>query len=133
MKYIPLNCKTHYSVRQAMSKPTDIKTRLDKIELDLCGVADYSIVSGAVKFKDSVPNGIIGTEICDLAGNKTLIYAKNYNGWKQLLKITSVANSKSDTCLDRYLLDALITNDLLVIYLYEENNPKKTGIIKDIS
>lgn len=124
MKYIPLNCKTHYSVRQAMSKPTDIKTRLNKIGLDLCGIADYSIVSGAVKFKDSIPNGIIGTEICDLAGNKTLIYAKNYDGWKQLLKITSVANSKSDTCLDRYILDTLLTDDLLVIYLYEENNPK---------
>ena len=124
-KYIPLNCKTHYSVRQAMSKPKDLKKRIEFIGLKTCGIADYSIVSGAVQFKHAVPNGIIGTEVCDLNGNKTLIYAKNYDGWKRLIKITSFANNTEETCLERHLLDALLTDDLVIIYLYLENNPRE--------
>lgn len=121
--YIPLNCKTHYSVRQAISKPKDVAARLKEAAIDTCGIADYSIVSGAVQFKNIMPSCIIGTELCDLSANNSLVFAKNYKGWQQLMKITSFANNSNNPCISRTDLLKLLNDDVTIVYLYPENNP----------
>lgn len=123
MNYIPLNCKTHYSVRQAISKPKDILQRLKLLNIDTCAITDMNNISGAVQFKNTITNGIIGTEVCDLDGCSYLLYAKNFDGWKKLIKITSTIHNSKDECIDKNLLITLLDSNVAVVYLFPENNP----------
>jgi DNA polymerase-3 subunit alpha len=107
-KYVPLHVHSQYSMMDGISKPHQIAQRCKEIGVPACALTDHGNVFGAVahmkalKKHDIKP--IIGCElyVCDqhasikTAENRKLkhlvVLAKNMQGWKQLIKLISVAN-----------------------------------------
>jgi len=108
MNYIPLHVHSHFSLLDGLSKPEQIAERCKEIGATSCALTDHGNIAGAVKFytamKQSGIKPILGCElyICEYdpkiqeKTNKNLshfiILAKNYNGWKDLIKIVSESN-----------------------------------------
>ena len=106
--YIPLHVHSHYSVLDGLSKPEQIASRCLKIGTTACAITDHGNIAGTVKFHSVMRKNqikpILGCElyICSqdatikTAENKKLshlvVLAKNYKGWKTLIKIISESN-----------------------------------------
>lgn len=106
--YTPLHVHSHFSILDGLSKPEQIAKRCIKTNIGACALTDHGNIAGAVKFHSCMKkNGIkpiLGCElyICDKDAtiksneNKKLshmvVLAKNYAGWKTLIKIISETN-----------------------------------------
>jgi DNA polymerase-3 subunit alpha len=106
--YIPLHVHSHYSVLDGLSKPEQIANRCLKIGAKACAITDHGNIAGTVKFHSVMRKNkikpILGCElyICNHDAtiktneNKKLshlvVLAKNYLGWKTLIKIISESN-----------------------------------------
>lgn len=106
--YTPLHVHSHYSLLDGLSKPKQIVNRCLKIGAKSCALTDHGNISGAVQFHSEMKNAgikpILGCEIyvCNQKANiKTkenydlshfILLAKNYAGWKTLIKIISESN-----------------------------------------
>jgi|TARA_R100000482_G_C5132499_1_gene153140 DNA polymerase-3 subunit alpha len=111
MRYTPLHVHSEYSLLDGLSKCEDIAKRLEVIGSNACALTDHGSVSGAVDFsKQAKSNGMRPLLGCELyvcpdgqATNRTKensklvhqpVIAKNFKGWKDLLKIVSSSNKK---------------------------------------
>ena len=119
---------THYSLLDGLSKPAQIAARCSKIGATACALTDHGSISGAVQFYSHMKKAgikpILGCEIyvCDQdakikskENNKLshfLLLAKNYNGWKTLIKIISTSNN-SDIFYHKPRLDFNTLSTLL--------------------
>jgi DNA polymerase-3 subunit alpha len=97
-----------FSLLDGLSQPQHIADRCKEIGASACALTDHGNIAGAIKFYTAMKsNGIkpiLGCElyICDKdpsikeKDNRSLshflILAKNYNGWKNLIKIVSQSN-----------------------------------------
>lgn len=104
--YFPLHVHTHYSLMDGLSKPSQIVKRCKTANLAGSAMTDHGNIAGAIAFSDAMTKAglkpIIGVEfyVChEPPKNKEnrklthlLILAKNKQGWKQLIKLTSEAN-----------------------------------------
>lgn len=106
--YIPLHCHSMFSLLDGLSKPSQIAERCEEIGATSCAITDHGNIAGAIKFytemrkKNIKP--ILGCEIyiCDKdpsiqeKENKDLshfiVLAKNFEGWKNLIKLVSESN-----------------------------------------
>jgi DNA polymerase III subunit alpha len=129
-KFIPLNCKSHYTIRRALSRPKDLNTKVTSMGYEGFGLADDGVISGCVQFKAVNKNAIIGVELCTDNGDCLLIYAKNKEGWLDLCKITSEANANFSGVLNKPIIikdkiEKILVEckNLVVVYKYLENNP----------
>jgi DNA polymerase-3 subunit alpha len=93
--FIPLKNTTHYSLLRGLSRPDRLAKAAKEYGYNTLGLTDFG-VSGAIEFsaacKDEGIKGILGTKIRvnDPIGNGILtLYAKNKNGWKNLIKMVS--------------------------------------------
>lgn len=110
--YIPLHVHSHYSLLDGLSKPSQIAERCSKIGVKSCAITDHGTISGSVQFYQAVKSKgikpIIGCEIYVSKNDSTiktkenndlshfLLLAKNYDGWKTLIKIVSETNNKDN-------------------------------------
>jgi len=108
MNYIPLHVHSHFSLLDGLSKPEQIAERCKEIGATACALTDHGNIAGAVKFyaamKQSGIKPILGCElyICEQdpkiqeKTNRNLshfiVLAKNYSGWKDLIRIVSESN-----------------------------------------
>jgi DNA polymerase-3 subunit alpha len=133
--YIPLHVHSHYSLLDGLSKPDQIADRCAEIGADTCAITDHGTISGTVKFhsimKKKGIKPILGCElyICDQSpSTKTpenrslahlLVLAKNYQGWKTLIKIVSESNNPDyyyyKPRLDIQTLGSLLDGNLIGI------------------
>ena len=133
--YIPLHVHSHYSLLDGLSKPDQIADRCAEIGVDTCAITDHGTISGTVKFhsimKKKGIKPILGCElyICDQSpSTKTpenrslahlLVLAKNYQGWKTLIKIVSESNNPDyyyyKPRLDIQTLGSLLDGNLIGI------------------
>lgn len=108
MNYIPLHVHSHFSLLDGLSKPEQIAERCLEIGAKSCALTDHGNIAGSVKFYSAMKQAgikpILGCElyICgqdpkiqekenrDLS--HFIVLAKNYNGWKDLIKIISESN-----------------------------------------
>lgn len=106
--YTPLHVHSHYSLLDGLSKPKQIVNRCLKIGAKSCALTDHGNISGAVQFHTEMKKAgikpILGCEIyvcnqkADIKHKENsdlshfLLLAKNYNGWKTLVKIISESN-----------------------------------------
>ena len=109
--YTPLHVHSHYSLLDGLSKPKQIAQRCSKIGAKSCALTDHGNISGAVQFHTSMKEvgikPILGCEIyvCEqdsLLKSKEnsdlshfILLAKNYDGWRTLIKIISESNIPS--------------------------------------
>lgn len=108
MTYSVLHCHSTYSLLDGLSKPSQIADRCKEIGVTTCALTDHGNIAGSVKFYTEMKKAgikpILGCElyICkDDPSIKTkenkdlghfIVLAKNYNGWKQLVKLVSESN-----------------------------------------
>ena len=89
--WIPLNCKTHYSLQKAFCKNDILARRCDEYGYTACGIADIKTLSGAVDFHQECRKNKIKPIIgCDFEGY--LLFAKNKDGWTDLIRYVSNQN-----------------------------------------
>ena len=120
MNYIPLHVHSHFSLLDGLSKPEQIADRCKEIGASACALTDHGNIAGAVKFYSAMRKAgikpILGCElyICKQdpkireKENKELshfiVLCKNYNGWKDLIRIVSESN-KADHYYHKPRLD----------------------------
>jgi DNA polymerase III subunit alpha len=105
--YTPLQVHCHYTLQKSPSKPKDIAKRVKELDLAGCALTDIGNLCGSVQFvkamKEVDKKPILGCEIHISNGDSTikdkdnttssmLVLAKNNNGWKSLIKLTSLSN-----------------------------------------
>lgn len=108
MNYIPLHCHSMFSLLDGLSKPNQMADRCKEIGASACALTDHGNIAGAIKFysamKDAGIKPILGCELYICLSdpkikekeNKNLshfiVLAKNYSGWKDLIRIVSESN-----------------------------------------
>lgn len=106
--YQPIHCHSMYSLLDGMSKPADMAERCLEIGATSCALTDHGNIAGAIKFYSEMKKQgikpILGQEIyvceqdCRIKDKDNaklshfLLLAKNFKGWKQLIRLTSEAN-----------------------------------------
>ncbi len=108
MNYTPLHVHSHYSLLDGLSKPKQIAKRCLEIDATACALTDHGNIAGTVQFYSEMKSQnikpILGCEIyvCDKSPTlkeKTnsklshfLVLAKNYEGWRTLIRLISESN-----------------------------------------
>lgn len=110
--YIPLQNYSHYSVLDSILKPAEIAKHAADLGFPAAAITDLGNMSGIVQFisacKEKGIKPIIGVTLSFTDNGTFVLLAKNYDGYKELLKITSFANTQ-----DNYINGARITIDQL--------------------
>ena len=105
-QYFPLHAHSDNSLLDGLNKPSDIVKRCKAIGVSGSALTDHGNISGAMQFNNTLQKHdlkpIIGVEfyVChespEQKQNRKLthmcILAKNLQGWKQLIGLTSEAN-----------------------------------------
>ena len=87
----PINCKTHFSLQHGFCKTDKLAERCKEYGYTACGIADFGTLSGAVEFQqDCKKHGIKPIIGCEFDGY--ILYAKNKDGWFDLVKYVSNQN-----------------------------------------
>ena len=95
MKWFPLCNFTHYSLQRGFSKPSELASKCSENSYSACGIADYKSISGAVTFyKACVKNNI--KPIIGCAFDDFTLFAKNKDGWLDLIQIVSSISAEGD-------------------------------------
>lgn len=107
--YVPLNIHSHYSLLLGLSKPSDISERCKELNIKSCALTDNCTISGSIAFFKELSNSgikpIIGCKLNITNDDPSIknehnkisqitVLCKNLLGWKNLIKIISLANSK---------------------------------------
>tara|TARA_Y100001949_G_scaffold171530_1_gene174137 strand:+ start:336 stop:1937 length:1602 start_codon:yes stop_codon:yes gene_type:complete len=88
MNWIPINCKTHFSLLEAFSKCDKLARKCKEYGYTACAITDFESVSGAVNFHQACrEHGIKPLIGCDFGGY--ILIAKNKDGWFDLIKVLS--------------------------------------------
>ena len=111
---IPLRVITDYSLLHSLIKVPDLINFLVEKNIKVCGICDENL-SGSIYFYDlCINNGIkplIGLSI-KIGEFEVLIYAKNYDGYKNLIKINSL---KQEKLIELDDLEEYIDNVLVIL------------------
>jgi DNA polymerase-3 subunit alpha len=108
MNYVPLHVHSHFSLLDGLSQPQQIADRCTEIGARACALTDHGNIAGAVKFYTAMKKAkikpILGCELYICYQDPTIqekenrelshfiVLAKNYKGWKDLIKIVSASN-----------------------------------------
>ena len=90
--FIPLGIKTDYSLMNSLIKIDDLITYLKTNNITACGILDDNLFSSMNFYNSCLKNDIkpiIGL-VVKIGDNKIYLYAKNYEGYLNLLKILSL-------------------------------------------
>ena len=88
MDWFPLCNLTHYSLQKGFSKPKQLALKCYENNYKACGIADYKSISGAVSFyKACIAQNI--KPIIGCTFDNYVLFAKNKNGWFELIQIVS--------------------------------------------
>ncbi len=88
MSWMPINCKTHYSLQKAFCKSAELAEKCAEYGYKACAIADIKTLAGAVNFhQNCVKNGVKPIIGCDFGDY--ILYAKNKDGWFELIKYVS--------------------------------------------
>ena len=93
MDWFPLCNYTHYSLQKGFSKPKQLAKKCSENYYTACGIADYKSISGAVSFYQAcIANNIKPIIGCSFDGFS--LFAKNKDGWFDLIELISSLDSK---------------------------------------
>ena len=106
--YTPLHLHTHYSLLDGLSKPEDVASRCNKLNMTSCAITDHGSISGSINFFQTMKNNnikpILGVELYvseedshihskeNRKLSHMLLLSKNLQGWKNLIEIVSESN-----------------------------------------
>lgn len=102
MMYTPLNIKTEYSLLNSMIKIPDLVRFAKENNISSLSITDNNLFGVAEFYKTCLENKIkpiIGLDVL-LNNNHILLYAKNFNGYQNLIKLSTIISEKSITVND---------------------------------
>ena len=94
--YIPLKVTTDYSLLKSLIKIKDLISFCISKNINSCGICDVNLYGSIEFYKECKKNNIkpiIGLEV-NINSNIIYLYAKNYNGYKNLLKINLIISDR---------------------------------------
>jgi DNA polymerase-3 subunit alpha len=108
--WAPLHQHTHFSLLDGISKPKQIAKRCNELGYTSAAITDHGQIAGSVAFvsamKEAGIKPILGSELYLTDGDPAIkdkekrslshlpVLAKNLQGWKSLISITSFAHAK---------------------------------------
>lgn len=128
--YSPLYIKTDYSILSSLIKIDDLIIYLKKYNITSCAIVDNNLFGTMEiinKFNKNNIKPIIGLEL-NIKNFTILLYAKNEEGYKNLIKIETIKN-ENDITYD--LLNKYKDNLICIVFDIPLYN-KLTNIYKDI-
>jgi len=120
MSYVPLNLKTGNSLLCSMIKIPELVRKAKEHGIDTLSIADNNMYGAIDFYKECKSNGIkpiIGLEI-KISELKLVLYAQNYSGYKNLIKISTIF-SESELNLDDVMK---YSSDIICILPYESKS-----------
>lgn len=122
--YIPIGIKSDYSLLQSLIKIPDLISYLLKHNIMACGILDDNLFGSICFYKECIKNNIkpiIGLDVC-IQDKHIYLYAKNYQGYKSLLKINTIKQQRElqYTDLISYKKDVICVLPYRSIDIYEE-------------
>ena len=112
--YTPLKVTTDYSLLSSLIKVKDLINFCVTKNIKSCAICDTNLFGSIEFYKLAKKNNIkpiIGLEI-KVNSNQVYLYAKNYDGYKNLLKINTIINERELTVLE---LERYCNNILLIV------------------
>ncbi len=111
MKFTHLHCHTHYSLLDGLSKIDPLIERANELGMDSLAITDHGVMYGAIEFytqcKEAGIKPIIGVEAyiaprtmhdregkIDSDYHHLILLAKNYEGYKNLMLLTTLAHTE---------------------------------------
>ena len=109
MDFIHLHCHSHYSLLDGLSKPKDMVERACGCKMPGMALTDHGVMYGSIEFYKSCKEGgikpIIGCEVyvarnghklkrprIDVKPYHLVLLAKDYEGYQNLMRLTSIAH-----------------------------------------
>lgn len=122
--YIPIGIKSDYSLLQSLIKIPDLISYLLEHNIMACGILDDNLFGSICFYKECIKNNIkpiIGLDVC-IQDKHIYLYAKNYQGYKSLLKINTIKQQRElqYTDLISYKKDVICVLPYRSIDIYEE-------------
>ena len=130
--YIPLFNKSNYSLLSSLLKIDEIITYAKESNISSIAIADTNMY-GAMEFIKKCQNEnikpIIGLHIL-LENLEIVLYAKDYDGYKSLIKLSSIQNERKINIEE---LEKYNNNIIAVIpFSYKQNYKELTSVYKDL-
>lgn len=123
MKYTALQVKTSYSLLNSLNEVTKLVSRAKALGYTSLAITDTNNMFGVITFyqecKKNNIKPIIGIEL-DVLDKKILLYAKNNNGYKNLIKLATLISERNLTLddLKEYKTDLI----LVIPYIYYDDD-----------
>lgn len=123
MKYTALQVKTSYSLLNSLNEVTKLVSRAKALGYTSLAITDTNNMFGVITFyqecKKNNIKPIIGIEL-DVLDKKILLYAKNNNGYKNLIKLATLISERNLTLddLKEYKNDLILV--IPYIYYYDD-------------
>ena len=123
MKYTALQVKTSYSLLNSLNEVTKLVSRAKALGYTSLAITDTNNMFGVITFyqecKKNNIKPIIGIEL-DVSDKKILLYAKNNNGYKNLIKLATLISERNLTLddLKEYKTDLI----LVIPYIYYDDD-----------
>ena len=122
--YIPLGIKSDYSLLKSLIKIPDLIEYLKKHNITTCGILDDNLLSSMCFYNNCLNNEIkpiIGLNVL-IGTNNIYLYAKNYNGYQNLLKINTIIQGRDISYIDlkSYVKDIICIVPYKSISIYDE-------------
>src|SRR3989338_6879113 len=107
MKYTPLHVHSHYSLLDGLTKIDDLVDKAKEDGMTALALTDHGVMYGAIEFYQKCKargiKPIIGVEAYIVKDRKrkeageeerfhAVLLAKNYEGYKNLIKLTTIAH-----------------------------------------
>ena len=124
--YIPLCVKTDFSLLQSLITIPKLMKYLNNHNIPTCAIVDDNLYGSIAYYNECLKNNIkpiIGLEI-NINTNTIYLYAKNYNGYKNLLKINTLKQIEelNFITLEKYREDIVCVIPFNSNILYESLN-----------
>ncbi|MBI4215111.1 MAG: DNA polymerase III subunit alpha [Parcubacteria group bacterium] len=111
MKFVHLHVHTHYSLLDGLSKVKALVKRVKELGMDSVAITDHGVMYGAIEFyktcREAGIKPIIGVEAylaldsltqrrpnVDNKNYHLVLLAKDYEGYKNLMRLTSIAHTQ---------------------------------------
>lgn len=121
--YIPLGFKTDYSLLKSLIKIDDLISFLKVHNIDSCGILDNNLFGSIEFYLSCIKNNlkpIIGLEF-KFENKSIYLYAKDYDGYRNLLKINSkIFNNVNLEDLTKYSDQVILVIPYQSYELYDE-------------
>ena len=126
MNYIPLNVKTDYSFLSSLVTIKELVKKCCEYKISSVAITDTNTMSGVIEFynecKKSGIKPIIGVDL-EVSDFNLLLYAKNINGYNELIRLVTTKSQRNLEISD------LSKSDNLIAII---NNSSKYKLISDL-